>query len=175
MKIKLLVIGLMLFSVTGITQGTIIEKYFEKYAEDESFTKVTVNSKMFSLFTELDANTASEEDFLEAVSKLKGLKILASDSIEDSAHMFEFTCNDIDNAGYEELMTVEDAHENMKFSIKEKNGRIEELIMVVGGNKNFVLLSLYGEIDLKNISKIARSMNINGLEHLNRMENAEKE
>jgi len=66
-------------------------------------------------------------------------------------------------------MTVSDPDQSMLFSIKENKGIIEELIMVVGGGNKFVLLSLYGEIDLKNISKIAQQMKVEGLENLGRM------
>ena len=76
---------------------------------------------------------------------------------------------DVDAAGYDELMSVQDAEENMRFSIKESGGKIEELLMVVGGKKRFVLLSLYGEIDLKNISKIAKGINVGGLENLSKI------
>ena len=165
----------MLLSFAGMAQGTIIEKYFNEYADDEAFTKVTVNGKMFSLFTELEPNSKEEEAFIKAASKLKGLKVLANDSAVKAAKLYKQACADIEKAGYEELMTVKDAEEDMKFSILDKNGKIEELIMVVGGKQNFVMVSLYGEIDLNNISKIARSMNVMGLENLNKIEDAEKE
>jgi hypothetical protein len=42
--------------------------------------------------------------------------------------------------------------------------------MVVGGKENFVMLSLYGEIDLKNISKIAQEMRVEGLEKLSEID-----
>ncbi len=38
--------------------------------------------------------------------------------------------------------------------------------MLVGGKEEFVLLSLYGEIDLKNVSKIANGMKLNGMQSL---------
>ena len=165
----------MLFAMAGSAQSNIINKYFDKYSDDANFTKVTVNSKMFSLFTELATESEDEKDFLNAVSKIDGLKIIIADSVADAEKMFAQVCADIDKEGYEELMTVEDADEDMKFSIRENNGKIEELLMVVGGKRNFVLLSLYGEIDLKNISKIARSMKINGLENLNKLKDVDKE
>jgi hypothetical protein len=174
MKTNILIIGLSLLTLTGMAQGSVITKYFNQYADNEDFTKVTVNSKMFSLFTELEADSPDEKAFLEAVSKLKGLKVLAADSVVNSGKIYAQACADISKEGYEELMTVQDASEDMKFLIKENKGKIEELLMVVGGKNNFVLLSLYGEIDLKNISKMARSMKIKGLENLNKIDNAEK-
>lgn len=168
---KITLIAFLTVCTSGLmAQGTVVNKYFQELASNEAFTKVSVSSKMFSLFTELEAGTEAEKEFLQAVSKLKGLKIILADSIGNSAAMYKQAVADVQGAGYEELMSVQDAEENMKFSIKEKNGKIEELLMVAGGKKRFVLLSIYGEIDLKNISKIARSMNVDGLENLSKID-----
>ena len=170
MKKLFVTITILMASVATYAQGTVVNKYFNQLAGDDKFTKVSISSKMFSLFTELEAGSEAEEEFLKAVSKLKGLKIIASDSIGNAAKMYAQALKDVDAAGYDELMSVQDAEENMKFSIKESGGKIEELLMVVGGKKRFVLLSLYGEIDLKNISKIAKGMNVGGLENLSKID-----
>jgi hypothetical protein len=169
MKKGILMIALA-FLATGIfAQGNVITSYFDKYADNDAFTKVSVSSKMFSMFTEMEPGTEAEKEFMEAVSKLKGLKIVMTDSVADAMQLYKKASNDVRKAGYDELMTVSDPDQSMLFSIKENNGIIEELIMVVGGGNKFVLLSLYGEIDLKNISKIARDMKVQGLEDLGRM------
>ena len=38
--------------------------------------------------------------------------------------------------------------------------------MVMGGNEEFMVMSLFGEIDLKQVSKIGKKMNVDGLENL---------
>lgn len=168
---KTLIIILTVFSANLLmAQATVMDKYFDQFANNDKFTKVSVSSKMFSLFTELETGSEAEEEFLKAISKLKGLKVIVADSITNSASLYNQASTDITKAGYDELMSVKDAMENMKFSIKEKNGIIEELIMVVGGKQKFVLLSLYGEIDLKNISKIAKAMRVEGLEQLEKLD-----
>lgn len=160
---------IMVFSVVAFAQGEVVTKYFEKYSDNEDFVKVSVSSKMFSLFTELEAGSKEEEEFLKAVSKLKGLKMVVGDSVQNAAKVYEQAVKDVQGAGFEELMSVRDAEENLVFSIKESGGVIEELMMVAGGKRRFVLMSLYGEIDLKNISKIARSMKIDGLKDLEKI------
>lgn len=170
MKKLILSIGIVFLSSFIMAQGTIITNYFNKFADDESFTKVSVSQKMFSLFTELEAGSDAEKEFLQAVSKLQGLKILVADSIPNSMAIFKQAVADVNKAGYEELMTVKSSDENLLFSIKEANGVITELIMVVGGQENFVMLSLFGEIDLKNISKIAQEMRVEGLEKLSEID-----
>lgn len=169
MKKLFTLIALIVTLGSAMAQGQLVNTYFQNLAGNDTFTKVSVSSKMFSLFTELEAGSESEEEFLKAISKLKGLKIIVADSIGNAAEMYDKALSDIAKAGYEELMSVLDAEENMRFSIKEKGGKIEELLMLVGGKKHFILLSLYGEIDLKNISKIAQAMKVEGLDKLSKI------
>ena len=63
----------------SMAQGTIVSKYFDKFSDNEEFVKVSVSSKMFSLFTELEAGSPEEEEFLKAVSKLKGIKMVVGE------------------------------------------------------------------------------------------------
>jgi hypothetical protein len=151
-------------------QNDAVTKLFNDYYDDENFTKISVSSKMFELFTNIEAGDENEEEILEAVSKLKGLKVIAADSVGNSRELYMNAVKKISGNGYEELMEVKDAKENMKFMIKEKDGVIDELVMVVGGNKSFIIMSLYGEIDLKKISKLSKSMNIKGMEHLKQLD-----
>jgi hypothetical protein len=169
MKRGIIIIGMFLMSVGMMAQGKVINKYFDMLEDNEDYTKVSVSQKMFSMFTELEAGSDAEKEFLDAVSKLKGLKVIVADSVPDSGQMYSNAVADVEKNGYEELMSVKDAEENMTFSIIEKDGIISELIMVAGGKKSFVMLSLYGEIDLKNISKIAQEMRVEGLERLGKM------
>ena len=67
-------------------------------------------------------------------------------------------------------MSVRDKDKDMKFMIQENGGKISEMLMVVGGNEEFMILSIFGEIDLKQISRIGSKMNIKGLENLQKME-----
>ena len=171
MKKISLILSMFLLSLTLMGQGTVITKYFNKYADNDEFTKVSVSRKMFTQFTKLEAGSAAEKEFLQAVGKLKGMKVIMADSIPNSAALYKLAVADVNKAGYEELVSVQDARGNMLFSITESNGIISELIMVLGGKKQFIMVSVYGEIDLKNISKIAQQMNIKGLDQLKNINN----
>jgi hypothetical protein len=172
MKKTALFFSLFLLSLSMMGQGTVITKYFNKYAENDEYTKISVSQKMFSMFTNLEAGSVAEKEFLQAVSKLKGLKVLIADSIPNSAAIYKQAVADINKAAYEELVSVNDARGNMLFSTRESNGIISELIMVVGGKKEFIMVSLYGDIDLKNISKIAQQMHVPGLDSMKHIDDA---
>lgn len=159
---------------TANAQNDVVTKLFNDYYDDENFTKISVSSKMFELFTHIEPGDEDEDEILEAVSKLEGLKVIAADSIGNSKKLYTDAVAKVSGNGYEELMEVKDAQENMKFMIKEKDGIIDELVMVVGGNKSFFVLSLYGEIDLKKIAKLSKSMNVKGMEYLKQLDESEK-
>lgn len=150
-------------------QSDAITKFFNKYSTDESFTQVTVSSKMFSLFTNMEADTPEDKEVLDAISKLKGLRILAKENDSNSRVLYKEAFALIPAKEYEELMSVRDKDKDMKFYIKESGGKISELLMLAGGDMEFMVLSLYGEIDLKQVSRIGRKMNVDGLENLEKM------
>jgi hypothetical protein len=152
-----------------------ISKFFTKYQNDESFSQVTISSKMFSLFTQMDAETPEDKEVMEAISKIKGLRILAKQDARNARDLYKEAFSLIPVKEYEELMAVRDKDKDMKFLIKEgKNGTISELIMVMGGNTDFMVLSLFGEIDLKQVSKIGKKMDVKGLENLEKMNDKTK-
>ena len=165
-------LSMFLLSLTMMGQGTVITKYMNQYAGNEKFTKVSVSQKMFSMFTNLEAGSPAEKEFLQAVSKLKGLKVIMADSIPNSMVIYKQAVADVNKAAYEELVTVNDARGNLLFSTKESNGIISELIMVAGSKKQFIMISLYGDIDLKNISKIAQQMRVPGFDQLKHIDDA---
>ena len=176
---KKLIMGVVMMvagSVSVWAQGDAISKFFNKYQDDETFTQVTVSSKMFSLFTNMDVKNDEDKAVLSAISKLKGLRVLAKEEARNSRELYKEALSLVPAKEYEELMSVRDKDKDMKFFIKEgKPGIISELVMVAGGNEEFMVLSLFGEIDLKEISKIGSKMNIDGLQHLKKMNKDDKD
>lgn len=162
------VVGLMIIAGSVFAQDA-ISKFFTKYQSDESFSQVTVSSKMFGLFTNMEADTPEDKEVLDAISKLKGLRILAKEDARNARALYKEAFGLIPAKEYEELMSVRDKDKDMKFLIKESGGKISELLMVMGGNEDFMVMSLFGEIDLKQISRIGKKMNVSGLEHLDKM------
>lgn len=162
---------------TGVyAQSDAITKFFNKYATDDSFTtQVTISSKMFSLFTNLEVDSPEDKEVLEAISKLKGLRILGKDNTSDARNLYKEASGIVLQNKYEELMSVRDKDKDMKFYILEKTpGKISELVMVSGSATDFMVMTLFGEIDLKQVSRIGKKMNVGGLEHLQKMEDGGK-
>ena len=151
-------------------QDDAISKFFGKYVDDEDFTQVTVTSRMFGLFANLDPEDEEDKELTDAISKVKGLRILAKENADDGKALYKEAFSLIPAKEYDELMSIREKDSDMKFLIKEKDGIIAELLMIMGGDTEFFLLSLVGEIDLNQISKLSRTMDIDGFDKLGRMD-----
>ncbi|MEO8472905.1 MAG: DUF4252 domain-containing protein [Chryseolinea sp.] len=171
---KIIAIAAFLCIINATYAQDAISKFFSKYQSDETFSQVTISSKMFGLFTNMDADSPDDKEILDAISKLKGLRILAKDDARNARALYKEAFTLIPSKDYEELMTVRNKDKDMKFMIKESGGKINELIMVMGGNESFMVMSLFGEIDLKQVSRIGKKMNVEGLEHLQNMDGKKK-
>lgn len=168
---KKLMIGLVMMaaSVIAHAQNDAIAKFFTKYQNDETFSQVTVSGKMFSMMANLDGDTPEEKAMINSISKIKGLKILSKSEARNSRELYKEAISMIPSKDFEELMSVRDKDKDMKFFTKESGGKISELVMVMGGNEEFMVMTIFGEIDLKDISKIGKSVNIEGMENLDKI------
>lgn len=168
---KKLMIGavIMMCSIAANAQNDAIAKFFTKYQNDETFSQVTISGKMFSMMANIDGETEEEKAMISSISKIKGLKILSKSEARNSRELYKEAIAMIPTSTFEELMSIRDKDKDMKFFTKEAGGKISELVMVMGGNEEFMVLTLFGEINLKDISKIGKSVNIDGLENLEKV------
>jgi hypothetical protein len=70
---------------------------------------------------------------------------------------------------YEELMSILEEGEQVWMYVREKNKEIVELVILVGGKEEFMLMSFCGVIDLKKISRLAKAVNVEGMEYLGKV------
>lgn len=171
MKTGIMIVAALWISVAAMAQNDAVSKFFSKYQNDESFTYANISSKMFSLFTNLEVESKDDQEVLGAISKLKGLRVLQKEDARNARELYKEALALIPMKEYEELMSVRDEDKDMKFFIKEISaGKIGELLMVMGGNDEFMVLTLFGEIDLKQVGRMGRKMDIDGLKKLEKLD-----
>lgn len=157
------------FGMSMQAQGDAITKYFQQYQDDERFTMISISPKMFEMIAQI-ADDDMDEDLTEMLKELRGLKILTTD--QNPRAFYKEALQKINTSEYEELMTVRDKDSDVQFLIKDQqNGNIvNELLLLVGGEDDFVFMSFAGKIHLDKIAKLAKNMNIDGAEHLEKLE-----
>lgn len=169
----------LLFACASLTVGAqddAISKFFNQYVNDDAFTVVYISPKMFDLFTKMDlhemADVKDDPDAkaaLEIIQGLKGLRVLTTEAAP--MKYFQEAKTKIPTGEYDLLMTVRDqGDENVEIFTKDSSeGTISELLIMVGGSDEFVLLSIVGDIDLKKISRLGKVMDVKGAEHLEKV------
>ncbi len=160
--------ALVAFGGSAFSQNA-IDKYFNYLDGDTSLTKVTINSKMFELFTYMEAESDEEKEFKEMVSNLESLKVFIKEDATDAEKLFDEA---IKKPGkeFEVLMEVDQDKEHFYFYIKETDGIVDELLMIGNSDGEFIVLSLTGKIDLAQLSKLSKQMNIGSMKHLEKLD-----
>jgi hypothetical protein len=161
----------MLIPFLTMAQETPANSFFNKHSGENGYTSVHITQYMFDLFSKI-SNEKEEKDFKEVTSKLTSIKILTVDSsfyVNSDTKFEKEILSTLPESIYKELMIIREGRETIKFLINEKGKKISEFIMIVYGTPEPVLIFLEGDISLKQISKLSKTMNVKGFEHLDKI------
>ena len=119
---------------------TFAQSIFDKFEDHPDVASVVVNQKMFSMLASIDIDMDDPEDqqMMDMVKKITGLKVFTTDNAEVSADM-NATVNKYlkSSQTLEELMRIKDGDQTVKFYVKEgkDENHVKELLMFVNGLK----------------------------------------
>jgi TusA-related sulfurtransferase len=187
-NVILMVVAIMLMPLTAMSQNI-----FDKYSDNNDVTFISVKPKMFQMLAKIDVDTDDPEtkEFVEMVNSITSFKTIATDNkaiAADIANWVKSRSNSL-----EELMEVKDDGMVVKFYVKEgkDSDHVEELLMFVNGldammkdsdikingkerSIETVVISFTGNIDLNQISKLTKQMNLPGGNELNKGDKKKK-
>ena len=171
--LTLIAIG-MAFQASG--QADAISQYFDQYMNDDRFNMVYVSPKMFELAARMDIESDDlDPEVMSILEDLKGLRVLSYENEEgaskgEALQLYKEAREKINIAEYEELLVARDGDENVHILVKNEGDIVSELLMLIGGDGEFTMLSFVGNIDLKKVGKLANMLELDGMEHLNKVE-----
>ena len=160
MKKIALFIPVLLLPLLLTAQNTSIDKLFKKYYGKEGFTTVLVTQDMF----EVIANMEEEKGELEGtLGKIKRVRVIAQEDEADvEAVNFMEELRGVEFDDYKELVVVREADQEVMVLAKEEDGRLSELLVLVGGKDN-VLVSVEGNFTMKDLEALGE---LEGLDQL---------
>jgi len=167
--INILIFWLIAFS--SLAQNSPADAIFNKYSDLEGFTTIRISKYMFSLFANDEAKK-DKDDFAKAMSGIESIRILSvSDSVLNTKiNLYKELIKDFPLNKYKEMMSIKEKNKDVKMLIREEKGKILEFLMIGGGESNFVIC-ISGNIDLASIKKLSKSMDIEGLENADKLDN----
>jgi hypothetical protein len=166
------------------------QSMFDKYEDMKDVTSGVINQKMFSMIAsmDIDLDDSEAQKFMEMVKKVESVKILSTSNMTISKSMRADAENHINMARLSELMRFKDGEQTVKFYVKEgkDENHVKELFMLINGLGEItkdadieingekhefetVVVSISGDIDLREISKITSKMNVPGGKNLEKV------
>ena len=182
MKKLVLIIAVVFTSMTGFSQSV-----FDKYEDNEEVASVMLNQKMFKMLATMgvDIDDPEMKEYAEMASSITGFKVFTTGDEKVSADMKATVNRYLKSSDLEELMRIKDGDQTVNFYVKEgkDDNHVKELLMHITGLKEMtkdsnieingqkrefetVVMTLTGDIDLRQVSKITNQMDIPGGEQL---------
>lgn len=148
---------------------------FDSFENAKDVTAVVVNKNMFKLLSKMDLNSSDPEAqaYLKMVDNLDNIKIFKTENPAVAKSMDVAVGKYVAaSKGLGELMSLKDDGQIIKFYSKEGKDEnfVSELLMhftgTVDGKTTTVIMSITGNIDLKQISKLTEELKVPGSEQL---------
>jgi hypothetical protein len=175
MKKSFLVLAAFFLTIAIKAQSNPVDEMFNKYSDKDGFTIVTISSRMFSMFANLDSENPDADNLIK---RLKSIRILTVEDslLNNNLNFYSELSRKLDMSVYEELMVVKEGRDITKFLIRETGNIISELLIIKGGPGGNSLISIKGDLSMKNISDLSKNIGIQELKTLEELEkNKQKE
>ncbi|MFT5890944.1 MAG: hypothetical protein ACI9Y7_001043 [Dokdonia sp.] len=175
---KIIITALVL--VSSITM--IAQTQFDKFESMKGVSSMVMNQKMFKLLSKVDLNSSDPEmqSYIELVNNLENVKMFTTTKEDIASQMGATMESYISSSSLEELLRATDEGKNVKFYYKpgSSDDFVKEFVMFLNGDidgeMRTVFFQVTGNIDLKQISKLAQELNFKGSEALKDVDKAKK-
>jgi hypothetical protein len=169
MKKSIFCLMFLALSIMVSAQSSPADKIFEKYSGKEGFTTVYISKYMFELFSSIGGEDPESKEMQDVIKGLNSINILTVEDktkIPVGVDIYKELMTEVTKRDYKELMVIKDNDQDVRFLIRETDGKVSELLLAVGGNTEHVIISIRGDIDMKSISKLSQMIDMPGIEKL---------
>ena len=162
---KYILSGFFLLLITTLNAQDIISDFMSEKNDVSECVNISLSGKMLRMSAANDPS--ADKDFKKLVNDIDKIKLASNISIDsDDRKRLEKLMQ-----SYEELMVVSESEQKISMYTKENKGKITEFVLCIESDDTLVLMVIMGNIDIKQLSKLAKSFKISGMEHLEKLDN----
>jgi len=176
MKTTITLLSFLLAAHFGICQSQAVLDFHEKFRDNGKYVSVKIDGGLLKLFSNIETNDEETQEFMDAMNKIEAIDVHSIDRGDDGFKESDLNSfkKDVKKEKYDELMVVRDGDTKLDFLIKEKKGKISDLLLLVDEPDEFVIVNISGEIDLNTIAKITDNLDIKGGKHMKKIKEKEE-
>lgn len=155
---------------------------FENYENMKNVDAMIMTSKMFKMLAKVDLSEGEKEarQYLKLIENLDEIRMFTSGDSQVRNQMARDVENYLQKDSLEQLMQVNEDGKNIRFYSKpgKNDSVVSELFMFMEGQNEgkpiSVILSITGDIDLSQLSKLTSDLKIPGAEELENIEKTQE-
>lgn len=150
MKKIIIAFAILAIPFLSFSQHESIEKFYDKYVGNENISDISLNGWILSM-----ASKMAEEDGTEILQKITKLRIMLAEEKNIVAKSdIKKLMRDVRKNNFEDLMTVRDEGTRVNFMIREEGENITNVLVIIQGEGDFILLSLEGNLNFDDLKEL---------------------
>lgn len=165
---------ILILMTSVILSGYTFAQDFSRYENKPGISSVVINKNMFKLMSrfDLDSENSENQDYIKLIENLNDIKIFKTNDSKMREELNADAEAYLINNKLEELMRVQDEGKKIKFMFKpgKTDDEIKQLFMHINGMSNeneTIVIIINGLIDLRQVSKLAKDLNVPGADSIN--------
>ena len=155
---------LLLGWVHSNAQTEVIKNFYDKYTKKENVEDITLKGWLLKIASEINGDD-QVSDVLDKITQLRIL--IMEDGNLVSPKAYKQFVNDIQEQDFEELIQLKEGGELVECYIREEGDDITNILLMVHEKDGFILLSLEGLLQLKDLKNI--NINVDGGEYIKKI------
>lgn len=145
-------------------QNQAVQDFMRKFSKHEQATRLNIGG----FFLKLAAKDNEDEEASRIMRSISSLHLLNFDEENPvESNDINQLMQNLRGEKFEDLAYFKGDDSHVRFMIKESNDVITDLILIVKGDKNFLLLNLEGRLKYTDLNKF--NMEVNGTKEFKRL------
>lgn len=154
----------------SFAQTKAIANFYDKYKNMEDVTDLKLRGWVLKLASSF-SDEAEEAQLLRKISQLRILTMENGNLVSQSE--YKNLIKNIKQEAFEELFQVRDEGQTIEFLIREKGDTITDVLMLVSGDDEFIMLSLEGALKFSDLNDL--NIEVEGSEHFKKIPDSKKD
>lgn len=152
-RIILISIALLTITTTIAAQGLATERLYQKYRGERGVISIYVPGVALKLASKIADLEGPEKELLRSVRSMRVLTIEDASRFPDVNFVKEAKIN-AHRGPYKVLVEVQDGSDNVLIMGRAKNGKLKDMLVLVGGSDN-VMVHIKGKLNADMIGSLA--------------------
>jgi hypothetical protein len=146
-------------------QTTAFNDFIERHRSDPAMTYAFLSKEQMEVVSKTKIDNADWQKARQIVQNVGSLRVLASDSTTEGVALYR-EATGLVPADFDELLSVRDGSDNVRIWVRNDQDLLTDVVLLVGAPTDFVLVCFAGQIDLANLTELARLFDAEQVEAL---------